>query len=162
MRRLFPLALAASLVVLVLASHAATPAKKKSTTKTGAKAVATKNSKGGATRDAKAAPKRTATKASPRRGKRGPVRSVPVRTRQLSPTPDRYKEIQKALAAKGYLPAEQANGQWTDASADALKRFQTDQNIDATGKINSLSLIALGLGPKHDAAAPAKEPPAPQ
>jgi hypothetical protein len=144
-----------------LASHAATPAKKESTTKTAAKAVATKNAKTAATKSAKAAPKRTATKASTRRGKRGPLRSVPVRTRQLSPTPDRYKEIQQALVAKGYLPTAQANGQWTDASADALKRFQTDQNLDATGKINSLSLIALGLGPKHDTAAPAKEPPAP-
>lgn len=72
------------------------------------------------------------------------------RTRQLIPTPDRYREIQQALSDKGYLPAEQVNGQWNDASTDALKRFQTDQNLDATGKINSLSLIALGLGPKHD------------
>jgi hypothetical protein len=72
----------------------------------------------------------------------------------LSPTPDRYKQIQEALAKKGYLPTEQANGQWTEASSDALKKFQTDQNLDATGKINSLSLIALGLGPKRETAPP--------
>ena len=42
---------------------------------------------------------------------------------------------------------------------DALKRFQSSQNIDATGKINSLSLIALGLGPKRETAAkPAAAP----
>jgi hypothetical protein len=35
---------------------------------------------------------------------------------------------------------------------DAMKRFQAAQNLDASGKINSLSLIALGLGPKHDSA----------
>lgn len=38
---------------------------------------------------------------------------------------------------------------------DALKRFQHDQNLIEDGKVGSLSLIALGLGPKR-AAAPAK------
>lgn len=31
-----------------------------------------------------------------------------------------------------------------------MKRFQAEQTLDSTGKIDSLSLIALGLGPKHD------------
>jgi hypothetical protein len=69
---------------------------------------------------------------------------------QAAPSPERYKEIQEALVAKGYLPSDQATGQWNDASVDALKRFQADQKIDSNGRINSLSLIALGLGPKHD------------
>ena len=43
------------------------------------------------------------------------------------------------------------------ASADALKRFQAYQNIEASGKITAMSLIALGLGPKHETAA-AKPP----
>jgi len=42
----------------------------------------------------------------------------------------------------------------------ALKRFQDEQKIDGAGKINSLSLIALGLGPKRENLATAK-PPAP-
>lgn len=96
------------------------------------------------------------------RRKSAPVKPVTWRTRQLAPSADRYKEIQEALAARGYLSAEQSNGAWNDASIDALKRFQMDQNLDPTGKLNSLSLIALGLGPKHDAvpvqiAAPAPE-----
>jgi len=78
------------------------------------------------------------------------------RNRQNTPTPERYKEIQGALVAKGYLQSEQAVGVWGESSTDALKRFQADQNLEATGKINSLSLIALGLGPKHDAAVVAK------
>jgi hypothetical protein len=44
---------------------------------------------------------------------------------------------------------------------DALKRFQKAQNIPVTGKINSFSLIALGLGPNHGAAGsqkPAAQP----
>lgn len=73
---------------------------------------------------------------------------------QLHPAPERYQEIQKALSEKGYFKGE-VNGQWTDDSIDALKRFQADQKLEADGKINSLTLIALGLGPKHDASAPA-------
>ena len=79
---------------------------------------------------------------------------------QANPSAERYKQIQEALASKGYLSVEQANGQWGDASVDALKRFQADQKIESTGRINSLSLIALGLGPKHDTslAGPAPAP----
>jgi peptidoglycan hydrolase-like protein with peptidoglycan-binding domain len=88
--------------------------------------------------------------------------AVTWRNRQVAPSSDRYREIQQGLAARGYLQPDQATGAWDQTSADALKRFQAEQNLDATGKINSLSLIALGLGPKHDAtpvqvAAPAPE-----
>ena len=76
----------------------------------------------------------------------------------MSPAPERYKEIQEALVAKGYLSSEAANGAWNTESSEALKRFQGEQNLESSGKINSLSLIALGLGPKHDSA----PPPAPQ
>jgi peptidoglycan hydrolase-like protein with peptidoglycan-binding domain len=64
------------------------------------------------------------------------------------PTPDRYKEIQDALAKKGYLHGD-PTGVWDQNSADALRRFQQDQNLQASGKLDSLSIIALGLGPKH-------------
>jgi hypothetical protein len=80
------------------------------------------------------------------------------RNRQLAPTPDRYKEIQNALVSKGYLKPEEAGGAWGDSSTAALKRFQADQNLESTGKINSLSLIALGLGPRRDPAPPPKPP----
>ena len=100
---------------------------------------------------------RTATSknSTARRGKKGsaPPHTTTWRNRQLAPTPDRYKEIQNALAAKGYLAPEEATGAWGPSSADALKRFQAAQNIEASGKISAMSLIALGLGPKHEAAA---------
>jgi hypothetical protein len=79
----------------------------------------------------------------------------------MAPTADRYKEIQQALANKGYLKPEEATGTWNADSADALKRFQSEQNLDASGKINSLSLIALGLGPKREAVTPLPPPPPP-
>ena len=89
------------------------------------------------------------------RAKQSPAkRGVTWRNRQTSPSPDRYREIQGALAAKGFLQPEDATGTWNQASSDALKKFQAEQNLESSGKINSLSLIALGLGPHHDPAPP--------
>ena len=79
------------------------------------------------------------------RAKHGP----PPPSYQLHPDPERYQQIQQALADRGYFKG-QANGEWGDDSVDALKRFQADQKLDPDGKINALSLIGLGLGPKHD------------
>ena len=82
---------------------------------------------------------------------KAPKYSAPKKSRrssQQAPTPDRYKEIQQALASKGYLQTE-PNGDWGAESTEALKRFQADQNLTPDGKINSLSLIAMGLGPKR-------------
>ena len=90
------------------------------------------------------------TAATKKSAKKVPVKRTTWRNRQATPSSDRYREIQNALVAKGYLPADAATGAWDQASADALKKFQSEQNIDSNGKINSLSLIALGLGPRHD------------
>jgi peptidoglycan hydrolase-like protein with peptidoglycan-binding domain len=82
--------------------------------------------------------------------------------RQLTPTPERYREIQQALADKGYLKSE-PDGVWDERSTEALKQFQTDQHLSATGKISALSLIDLGLGPKaSDMPAVVPGPPAVQ
>jgi peptidoglycan hydrolase-like protein with peptidoglycan-binding domain len=67
---------------------------------------------------------------------------------QQQPSSDRFKEIQQALSDKGYFRGP-ADGAWNGDSVDALKRFQKDQNLDPDGKIGALSLMALGLGPKH-------------
>jgi murein L,D-transpeptidase YcbB/YkuD len=67
---------------------------------------------------------------------------------QQAPTPERYKEIQQALVGKGYLQGE-PNGTWGPESTEALKRFQTEQNLTPDGKLSALSLVALGLGPKR-------------
>lgn len=87
--------------------------------------------------------KTTAQKAAARRKTPAPVHHL------LQPTPERYKEIQQALASRGYFTAE-PDGNWGPASIEALKRFQHDQNLVEDGKIGSLSLIALGLGPKRE------------
>jgi peptidoglycan hydrolase-like protein with peptidoglycan-binding domain len=84
-------------------------------------------------------------------------RATTWRNRQLQPTAERYAEIQRALADKGYLKGE-PNGKWGPESVDALRSFQRDQNLEPSGKIDSVSLIALGLGPKYQTAA---APPSP-
>jgi peptidoglycan hydrolase-like protein with peptidoglycan-binding domain len=81
----------------------------------------------------------------------------PRRYVQQQPTPDRYREIQQALVEKGYFSGT-ADGNWGPESVEALKRFQRDQNIADDGKIGSLSLIALGLGPKRTQPAGAAKP----
>jgi hypothetical protein len=112
----------------------------------------------------KSASKRRTT-ASRSRSRRGPS--------QAKPTPERYSEIQRALQQRGYLDGE-AGGKWDVASVEALKQFQKDQNLTPDGKLNSLSLIALGLGPQRGGAhlpgspqagpaqPPSEPPPAPE
>lgn len=95
----------------------------------------------------------TATAAA-RRTVKAPVVRTSWRNRQSAPTADRYREIQEALVARGYLSSTEANGAWGAASTDALKKFQVEQALESTGRIDSLSLIALGLGPKHDSSVP--------
>lgn len=68
---------------------------------------------------------------------------------QLHPDPDRYRQIQQALAARGYFKGT-VSGEWNDDSVEALKHFQVDQKLDGDGKIDALTLKGLGLGAKHD------------
>jgi peptidoglycan hydrolase-like protein with peptidoglycan-binding domain len=79
------------------------------------------------------------------------------RSRQAAPSPERYKEIQQALASKGYYKGE-VNGEWGPDSVEALRRFQSAQSLGPDGKLGSLSLIALGLGPKRITAQARPEP----
>jgi Ni/Co efflux regulator RcnB len=158
-----------ALVAWVAASTAATPAasqkkSSKTTTKktTAKKTTTTKSSTSKSTSTKKTTAKRTIpsskrsvyssskkrTTAS-RTTKKKVVARRSWRNVQKEPTSERYKEIQQALAAKGYLD-KTPDGVWSDDSVEALKHFQQDQNLEATGKITSLSLIALGLGPKYD------------
>jgi murein L,D-transpeptidase YcbB/YkuD len=76
----------------------------------------------------------------------------PVAVRQQTPSVQRYSEIQQALTDKGYYKGP-VNGDWGPDSVDSLKRFQTEHKLEPDGKLGSLSLIALGLGPQHTASA---------
>ena len=102
------------------------------------------------------APKQATTKQAPKQvaGKQtqfkqtAAKKTTPRYYPQVQPTADRYKEIQDALASKGYF-AGPSDGTWGASSAEALKHFQHDQSLNEDGKIDALSLIALGLGPNR-------------
>jgi hypothetical protein len=140
---------------LALSQTAATPATTKKKTTSG---------KSASVKGTAAKKKKTASTAGAKKKTSARKKAVPAGPpRQSAPTPDRYREIQQALADKGYLKSE-PNGVWDDQSAEALKQFQTDQHLSPTGKISALSLIHLGLGPKapEAPALPESHPPAPE
>jgi Ni/Co efflux regulator RcnB len=175
MRKILGWALIAIMTILGFAASATAAKKKAAAKKTAAKSGTAKS---GSKKSSPAASKKSGASskksAKSSRKSRSSKRSQPVkrttwRNRQTSPAPERYKEIQDALASKGYLDSAEATGSWGASSVAALKRFQADQRIDGNGKINSLSLIALGLGSKPAGAvqlappdaAPDSEPAAP-
>ena len=162
MRQILACTALVSFLLLTWNAHSATtPAQKTPAKKTSAKKTPTTAKKS----TAAPARKPAGAVAARKGGKKAPPRTAAWRTRQIAPTQDRYREIQQALATKGYLKSEDATGVWNQNSVDALKRFQAEQKIESTGKINSLSLIALGLGPKHETASvkppSAAQPPVP-
>jgi peptidoglycan hydrolase-like protein with peptidoglycan-binding domain len=64
---------------------------------------------------------------------------------QSAPAPDRISEIQTALARENAYTGD-PTGHWDAATIEAMKRFQTAQNLPPTGKIDALTLQRLGLG----------------
>jgi hypothetical protein len=62
---------------------------------------------------------------------------------------DRTQAIQEALIREHYLSGE-ATGQWTQATEDALRRYQADHGWQSKTVPDSRALIKLGLGPSHD------------
>lgn len=75
---------------------------------------------------------------------------------QQAPAPERVKEIQAALAERGFYKGE-PSGKWDQKSQEAMKAFQEANNLRATGKIDALSLQALGLGSEIAGAAPPRD-----
>ena len=142
---------------MCLANAAVTATTKKKTAKKRPHAVSAPAKTPAKTTTAKTTPKaRTAAAASKTTKGKKTVRKASA-PRQLAPTKDRYQQIQQALASKGYYSGE-PNGAWGPDSVEALKRFQADQNLTPDGKLGSLSLIALGLGPKRLSAQSAPQP----
>jgi hypothetical protein len=160
MRKILSYAAMAAMIALgwsaegAVATQQPAPAKKTAAKKK----TPTARKSGVAVSSKKGAPTKTAST----RGKKAPAnRGVTWRNRQMSPSLDRYREIQGALASKGFLTPEEATGTWNQTSSDALKKFQAEQNLESSGKINSLSLIALGLGPHRDSPPSSPKPPPP-
>ncbi|MFY9802960.1 MAG: peptidoglycan-binding domain-containing protein [Candidatus Acidiferrales bacterium] len=64
---------------------------------------------------------------------------------QKAPTPERISEIQSALSRGGYYQGD-PNGKWDSNTVAALQKFQSDNGMNASGKLDAPSLQKLGLG----------------
>jgi len=93
------------------------------------------------------APKKTSPAGA--RSKKGAPKKKAAGRGQTRPTPERYKQIEQVLAARGYLK-EEPTGTWSPGAAAALRQFQTDKNLPATGKLDARSLLELGLASPHE------------
>lgn len=69
-----------------------------------------------------------------------------ARLARLKLQSERATEIQQALIARGYLN-QNPTGVWDDATRDAMRRFQQENQFPATGLPEAKSLMKLGLGP---------------
>jgi peptidoglycan hydrolase-like protein with peptidoglycan-binding domain len=73
---------------------------------------------------------------------------APLPHGQQHPTQERYKQIEEALAARGYLHTA-PDGRWGPDSVEALRNFQAEHQLSPTGRLDAQSLIQLGLGPSE-------------
>jgi len=138
---------------LCLAAPGFPPEQKKSTgTVAQKKSSSAKKKPSSAKKPAASAKKKSAPSkkgAAASKKSRSKKRPPSWRTGQQTPTRERYQEIQQALVDKRYLQGP-ATGVWGPESVEALKKFQADQNLEPSGKLDSLSLITLGLGPRRE------------
>ncbi len=56
----------------------------------------------------------------------------------------KVREVQEALDSRGYAVGE-IDGKWGPRTSGALKDFQSNQGIDATGRVNTETFDALGI-----------------
>ena len=72
-------------------------------------------------------------------------KSKPTVHGQMTPAPDRIREIQSALQREGALE-EEPTGKWDNTTVEAMKKYQGDHGLNPTGKIDAMTLQKLGLG----------------
>lgn len=63
---------------------------------------------------------------------------------QQAASPDMMRDVQRSLGAKGYN-AGTPDGVYGASTEQALRKFQRDQKLSATGQLDTQTLAALGL-----------------
>lgn len=76
---------------------------------------------------------------------------------QRAPTSERISEIQQALAKNGAFTGS-PDGKWGPATVEAMKKFQSSNGLNATGKLDARTLQKLGLGSQIAGIAPPLPP----
>ena len=92
-----------------------------------------------------ASPSKSATTPSTKKTSSKKKRRAKREPTQMAPSPERISEIQSALSRGGYYGAN-PNGKWDATTVAAMQKFQSSNGLDASGKIDALSLQKLGLG----------------
>jgi peptidoglycan hydrolase-like protein with peptidoglycan-binding domain len=64
---------------------------------------------------------------------------------QKVPTPERISEIQQALAKDGSLSGI-PSGKWDDSTVEAMRKFQANHGLAASGRLDAPTLQKLGMG----------------
>jgi peptidoglycan hydrolase-like protein with peptidoglycan-binding domain len=77
---------------------------------------------------------------------------------QKAPTPERISEIQQALAKDGSFNSI-PNGKWDDSTVDAMKKFQANHGLSASGRLDAPTLQKLGMGSQTAGIAAPTPPP---
>jgi photosystem II stability/assembly factor-like uncharacterized protein len=90
-----------------------------------------------------------------KKGAKAAVASTPKRRASSQPDEDSVLQAQQALAAAGYHLGE-PDGKPGPATTTALKKFQTDRHLPVTGKLDAITLAALGIRKSSDPAAAEK------
>lgn len=74
----------------------------------------------------------------------------------LSVGPAGIEQIQQALTERGY--DVQADGQWDQQTADAVRRFQSEEGLDPSGDLTVSTIQALGIDMEGLGAEERREP----
>jgi peptidoglycan hydrolase-like protein with peptidoglycan-binding domain len=72
-------------------------------------------------------------------------------------SPELVKQAQQALKEKG-INAGPVDGQWGPQTAQGVKQFQQQNQIQATGQLDQPTLASLGIGQSASAGGSSREP----
>jgi murein L,D-transpeptidase YcbB/YkuD len=90
-------------------------------------------------------------------GKHAAVKETHFRLKQSAPTADRVSEIQTALSRKGFYTGDPTS-KWDPNTVEAVQRFQQENGLVPSGRLDALTLQKLGLGSEVAGLSPPRPP----
>jgi peptidoglycan hydrolase-like protein with peptidoglycan-binding domain len=138
-------------------SKSATASKSETTSKP---ASGTHHSSSGHSTSSSAKGSATAKSTSSKSGKSSTKKTTKTKKvkGQAVPAPERITEIQDELAKRGAFIGT-SSGKFDDSTSEALRKFQANNHLNPTGKIDALTLQKLGLGSETAGLAAPTPPP---
>jgi len=147
----------ATLAQTQTATHKKTSGASKSSSSSASHAAASTPGSGANTGRKSSTTKTASSKSGKSSGKKSTGKTHRVKG-QAAPTPERINEIQEALAKRGMFTGE-PTGKWDDSTVDAMRKFQTENHLNPTGKLDAPTLQKLGFGSETAGVAAPTPPP---